>query len=289
MSVVDPAALALAALENAAPIMLAALGEMAVERSGRVNLGVEGMMALGAAAAAAAGVAAGSAAAGLAAGAAAGAALAAAYVVLVLAIRADQIVVGLSLVFLGLGLGDVVGSLAGGVPAPPLRPALLGLDPVEAAAPALAAAVWLALYRTYPGVVLRAVGDSPGAAAERGLPVRLVQAVAVVAAGAAAGAAGAYMTLSLSYGKWYSGVTAGWGWVALGVVVLGYWHPLGVAAASYLIGLLFASRSLLPSLGVPPEAADAAPYLAVLAALALAARLAAKAGVRPPASVWRTV
>lgn len=280
------AALAFAALSNATPLMLAALGEALVERTGRVNLGVEGMMAIGAAAGALAGVEAGSPALALLAGALAGAALSLIYSVAVVLLGADQIVVGLVTVFAGLGLAEVLGLATHGAPVPRL-PSLAGrLDPVEAVALAVAAAAYYVLYHTWVGVELRAVGESEEAARERGLRVTRLRLAAVTIGGLLAGLAGAYMVTELHY-RWYSGITAGWGWIAVGLVILGYWHPVGVAVASLLTGALFAVRPLLPSAGIPASIADAIPYLAVLAALATAAKLAPRLGVTPPASVWR--
>ena len=285
---VEVAPLLLAALANATPLLLAALGETLVERTGRVNLGVEGMMAVGAAAAVLAGVYTGSPWAALLVGALAGAALSLVYVASVVLLGADQIVVGLILVFAGLGLADLLGLATHGAPSPPL-PRLLGpVDAVQILALALALAAYYLLYRTWLGVELRAIGESEKAAAERGLRVARLRASAVLAGGLLAGLAGAYMALALHYGRWYTGLTAGWGWIAVGLVILGYWHPLGVALASILTGALFAARPLLPGLGVPAEISDAVPYLAVLAALATAAKLAPRLGVTPPASLWRS-
>ncbi|GAB6148062.1 ABC transporter permease subunit [Stetteria hydrogenophila] len=281
------AAVLAASLANATPLMLAALGETLVERTGRVNLGVEGMMAVGAAMGVLAGVETGSPAAALLAGSLAGAVLSLIYAVAVVILGADQIVTGLVTVFAGLGLADLIGLATHGAPAPPLPRVKGSVDAVMALAVALAVVEYYLLYRTWLGVELRALGESEEAAESRGLRVVRLRVAAVVAGGLLAGLAGAYMSEALSYGRWYSGMTAGWGWIAVGLVILGYWHPLGVAAASLFTGALFAARPLLPSLGIPAEIADATPYLAVLAALATAATLAPRLGVTPPASVWR--
>lgn len=284
---VDLTALAVAALANATPLILAALGEALVERTGRVNLGVEGMMAVGAAAGVLAGVHTGSPAVSLLAGSLAGAALSMLYAITVVLLGTDQIVVGLITVFAGLGLSELLGLATHGAPAPPL-PRIAGfLDPVEAVALLAVAATYYLLYRTWLGVELRAIGESEEAARERGLRVVRLRVAAVVAGGLLAGLAGTYMATALHYGRWYSGITAGWGWIAIGLVILGYWHPIGVAIAGLLTGALFALRPLLPGMGIPAEIADAVPYLAVLAALATAARLAPRLGITPPASLWR--
>ncbi len=284
---VDLAALAVAALANATPLVLAALGEALVERTGRVNLGVEGMMAVGAAAGVLAGAQTGSPALALLAGSLAGAALSLLYAVTVVLLGADQIVVGLITVFAGLGLSELMGLATHGAPSPPLPRIAGGVDPVELLAIAAVAVAYYVLYRTWLGVELRAIGESEEAARERGLRVARLRVATVVVGGLLAGLAGVYMATALHYGRWYSGITAGWGWIAIGLVILGYWHPIGVGVAGLLTGALFALRPLLPGMGVPAEMADAVPYLAVLAALASAARLAPRLGVTPPASLWR--
>ncbi|NPA04982.1 MAG: ABC transporter permease [Crenarchaeota archaeon] len=283
----NPAAIMLTGLSEATPLLLAALGEMIVERSGRVNLGVEGMMAVGAAAAAYAGVYTGSLAASLAFGALAACLLALVYVVAVVILGLDQIVVGLILVFMGKGLADIIGSWAGGAPGTPLTPIPgLGIDLVETASLALPPILWLILYHSWLGVELRAVGEDEEEAAARGINVRLVRGLAVLVGAALAGIGGAYVADAFHYGRWFSGVTEGLGWIAIADVILGYWHPLGVLAACYLTGLLFAVKPLLPVLGVPAELVDAAPYLAVLAAQVVATVICRRLGLTPPASVW---
>ncbi len=283
----DPLALLLTGLSEATPLLLAGLGEMVVERTGRVNLGVEGLMAVGAAAAALAGVETGSLAASLAAGAAAAAALSLVYIVSVVLLGLDQIVVGLILVFMGKGLADIIGMWTGGAPGTPLAP-LPGtpIDPVEAAALLLPVAAWVVIYRSWAGVELRAVGEDEEEARARGIPVEAVRAVAVLVGAALAGVGGAYVADAFHYGRWFSGVTEGLGWIAIADVILGYWHPVGVLAACYLTGLLFAAKPLLPVIGVPAELVDAAPYLAVLVAQVAATVICRRLGVTPPASVW---
>ena len=146
---------------------------------------------------------------------------------------------------------------------------------------------WVCLYKTWAGLELRSIGEDEEAARSLGARITLWRMVAISLGGFAAGCAGAYMPIGLQYGRWFSGVTAGWGWVALGVVILGNWYPLGVMLAAYLMGVLFAARPLLPSLGIPSAMADMTPYLVVVLALVVASQLADKLGIRPPAMIWR--
>ncbi len=280
-------ALMLAGLANATPLALAALGETVVERAGRVNLGVEGMMALGAAVSVLAGIASGDPIVALLAGALSGMLLSLVFAFSVIVLGGDQIVTGLLLVFMGIGLSELVGARTGGAPGEPIPKLGLGVDAIELLAIILSLALWLVLYRTWFGVELRALGEAEEAARDRGLRVRSIRAAAIALGGLLAGLAGAYMAMGLHYARWYSGITAGWGWIAIGIVILGYWHPIGVIAASYLVGLLFASRPLMPVWGVPEQIADAMPYLAVLAALAVVTLLSERLGLTPPSIVWR--
>ncbi|MCE4601713.1 MAG: ABC transporter permease [Desulfurococcales archaeon] len=281
---VELASLVTAALANAVPLALAGIGEALLERSGRVNLGVEGLMAIGAAVGVLAGIHLGSPYLALLGSGIAAAMLSLLYVVPVILMGADQIVAGLALFFAGTALADLVGSATGGAPAPPLDGS--PRDPIAASTLALAAGAMVLLYRSWLGVEIRAMGESEEYAVARGLRVPLIQGGLAVAAAFLAGVAGAYMALALHNGRWYSGITAGWGWIALGLVILGYWSPAGVLLASLLTGALLASRTLLAAYGVNEALADMAPYLAVLAAL-LAMSLVAGRRVRPPAMVWR--
>jgi simple sugar transport system permease protein len=275
------------AFQHAVPLGLASLGETLVERSGLVNLGVEGMMAIGAAVAALVALETGSPWAGLAAGALAGLALSALYYALVVRMGADQIVVGLATVFLGIGLAEVVGAYIYG-PAPPL-PTVHGLSLVDPLYPLTALVLYVLVFRTWLGYSIRSVGEDPEAARALGVRVELVRAATVALGGLLAGLAGAYMVLTLRQGKWFSGVTMGWGWIAIGTVILGYWHPILVALASYLVGALFVIEPILVDYGVPVALAHATPYAAVVVTLAIVAQAARRRGIRPPTQVWLEV
>ncbi|MDM7275887.1 MAG: hypothetical protein P3X22_007250 [Thermoprotei archaeon] len=273
--------LLLAALSMAAPIMIAALGELLLERSGRVNLGVEGMMAFGASVSIMVTSISDSPVIGLLGGLAGGFIISSIYTVAVLALRLDQIVVGLLTVFLGIGLADLLAA-TGHTIAPaltPWSPAHMTIIFLTLAAPA---ALWILLYKTWVGVEVRAIGTDELAARERGLRVDIIRTIAALTGGAAAGVAGAYMALTIYNGKYFSGLTAGWGWLAIGSVILGFWNPVGVAVAAYSIGLLILLRPYTISLGVPSYIAHATPYIAVLLALIIVSRLARSPRWKPP-------
>ncbi len=272
-----------AVIASALPLILAAIGESLLERTGRVNLGLEGIMAFGAAAGALAGGLTGSLIAGFAAAAAAGIILTLIYLAMVDIMKADMIVSGLLIFFAGIGLGDLLGNYIAGRPGP----ALPNLTWFFIGSLLLGAILHVTLYKTPYGVMLRAVGESESIARDRGLNTIRFRVAAAIATGVLAGIAGYLMVAGLSYGKWYSGVTAGMGWVALGVVILGYWTPLGSALAGVVVGVLFSLRASIAAATGFPELVDTIPYISVLVMLAVGGVVYRRLGVRPPASIWR--
>lgn len=276
------AAILAGAISTSITLQIAALGEMLLERTGRVNLGLEGMIALSASVAVLAGSKLGSPMLGLLFAVIAGAAFSLAFTFLVEILKADQIVVGLSLVFAGIGAADIVGKAAGGLPSPPI----IDNRPFLAASILLALSLWVILDRSWLGIEIKSIGDDERKAVERGLNVRRIRALASLFCGTMAGVAGAFIVLSIFIGRWFSGVTSGWGWLSIGVVILGYWNPIGILVSSYLIGILFYLRPILPALGLPAQMADMMPYLAIIALLAVSSKGFGKR-VRPPASIWR--
>ncbi|MCS7106611.1 MAG: ABC transporter permease [Acidilobaceae archaeon] len=271
--------LLLGALVSAVPIMLAAYGEMVLERAGRVNLGVDGMMALGASVAVIV-ASLTSPSLGLAAGALAGALISLLYAVPVVYFRADQVVAGLALAFLSWGLADLVATLSVPLSAPIPQGSALHLSLLLLAL-LLPLVLWAFLYFTWAGVELRAIGYDEKAARNRGARVERTRTLSALFGGLMAGLAGAYMSLVLYQGKYFAGITSGWGWLAVGSVILGYWHPLGVALSTYAIGLVLSLRPYLEALGLGPLSVSA-PYLVVILALALSSLLTRRLRLRPP-------
>ncbi len=277
------------------PLLLAALGELVAERAGVVNLGVEGMMALGAACAFGAAILSGSTLVGVACGIAAGMALAALFALAALGLAADQYGSGLALTIFGTGLAGLVGAPFVGArvdPVPVLAlPGLCDLpyvgrilfsqDPFIIGSCALALATALFLARSRAGLTLRAVGENHDAAGALGLPVLRARLLALLFGGACAGLAGAY--LALAYTRfWAPGMTAGRGWIAVALVVFAGWR----VDLLMLGALLFGAATVLQlhaqalGLGLPSQALAAVPYLAtVLALVALALRRRRAGGV----------
>lgn len=258
-------AAALRALSLGAPLLLAALGAIVNERAGVVNLGIEGMMALGALAAFAVAVDGSSPVLAVAAALAVGTAAALVHAVVSLTVVASSYVSGLALAMLGVGLAGLLGRRYEGFPLlePVPEEVFLGV------AGTLAVALWGFLHFTRPGLVLRSVGESPAAADTLGVRVMAVRYGAVAFGGALAGLAGAF--LSLSYRPaWTDGMTGGMGWIAVALVIFVGWHPLRAALGSTFFGLLYYLQFRLQDRGsIPVEVFGAMPYLLVVAALAL--------------------
>ncbi|WP_233417116.1 ABC transporter permease [Halovulum marinum] len=232
----------------ATPLMLAALGELVVEKSGVLNLGVEGMMIIGAIAGFAVAVETGSPMLGVVAAALAGAALALVFGVLTQMLLSNQVATGLALTLFGLGLAALIGQPYAGIK-PPAFPrldfflsdipvigrVLFGHDLMLYLAFALLAAVWLFLSRTRAGLILRAVGESHDAAHALGYNVIGIRLAAIAFGGACAGLGGAALSL-VRVPQWTEGMTAGAGWIALAIVVFATWKPGRVALGAYLFG-----------------------------------------------------
>jgi general nucleoside transport system permease protein len=278
------------ALRLAAPLLLAALGELLVERAGVLNIGVEGMMLTGAFAAFVVAVATGSPAVGVVAGGAAACALGALFAYFAVVRRIDQIVVGTAINLLALGATGV-GVRAiypGGAPTAPtvgdlLLPGLATLPifgrslfaqtPFVYGGLCAAAAIALFLRSTRLGLRLRAVGESARAADAEGVDVMALRVCAVLAGALLAGVAGANLSLAQS-NSFTEGMTAGRGFIALAVVIFGGWRPSGIALAAVFFGSASALQFRLQAGGVPiPYPVFLMfPYLITLAVLAFATR-----------------
>lgn len=294
------AGFAAAALRVATPLLLAATGELLAERGGVIHLGVEGGMLAGALAAAIASVAGGPWA-GVLAGAAIGAMTAALFALLVLRIGTNQIITGTAMTLAGVGITGAVyrrafgsGGAALSIPTfDPIHLPVLGDLPVVGAALTVPVTTWVALaavpvawwvlYRTTFGLQLRAAGESPEKARAMGVPIDGVRGVATIVAGALAGIAGATLVLA-QVGTFAEKMTAGRGYIAIAVVVLGRWHPGGVLLAALLVGALQALQFAFQAMGsaVPYQVFLMLPYLLTLAALA-----GAVGRVRAPAALGK--
>ncbi len=276
-----------AAVRVATPLLLAATGETITERSGVLNLGLEGMMLAGALAAAL-GATAGGPWTGVAAAVAVGMALALLLAAIAIGAGANQIIAGTAITLGAVGLTGTVYRQAYGaggagldlptLPAvavpllsdiPVLGPALF-VQPVPTYLALLVLPlVWWALFRTRAGLALRATGESAALARAHGVRPRLVRTVATVIGGGFAGMAGATLVLA-QVGTFAERMTAGRGFVAIAIVVLGRWHPFGVAIAALLFGTASALQFLFQTLGleVPYQLFLMLPYGLTLLALA---------------------
>jgi len=290
----------LTAITASTPLLLAASGELVVERSGVLNLGVEGMMIVGAACAFGGAYWSGSTLVGALCGIVAGMAMAAIFAILTLGLAVNQVATGLALTIFGVGLSGLIGRAFVGekiVPSPHLHLPVLtdlpvvgrivfGEDAFVYVSIALVIGIWLFLYRTRPGLVLRACGDNHASAHALGYPVLKIRMLAVLFGGACAGLAGAF--LPLSYTPFFiPGMTQGRGWIALALVVFASWRPGRLVVGAYLFGAVsILGLALQPlNLGIPPQFMNSLPYLATVLVLVLISRTRGTAGSAAPASL----
>ena len=269
------------------PLIITALGELITEKSGVLNLGAEGIMAVGAIAAFAATHHSGNPWLGVLAGMAAGAALSLVFAVVTLTLQANQVASGLALALFGVGLSAFIGLPYVSVVIEPI-PHVLGVSPLVVVSLLLFVFIQWFLYRTRAGLVLRAVGESPQSAHAIGYPVVAIRYLAVLFGGACAGLGGAY--LSLVYNpSWVEGMTAGRGWIALALVVFATWKPWRVLAGAYLFGGVTLAHFQAQALGVeiPSQNLSKLPYVATILVLAIISRDAATIKLNAPASLGR--
>ncbi|MFB9994017.1 ABC transporter permease [Deinococcus oregonensis] len=263
------------ALAVGTPLLLASLGAILNERGGVVNLGVEGMMAVGALAAFAVAVApGGSLWLAVVAAMAAGALLAALHAFATVTLRANQFVSGLALALLGTGTAGLLGKKYEGMPlfnkVPDWNLAGFVISPFTVFALLLAGALAFYLNSTRSGLTLRSVGENPAAADVLGVNVGRVRYAAVLAGGALAGVAGAFLTLSYR-ASWADNTTAGLGWIAVALVIFVGWRPLRAILGALFFGVLYYLQFRLQGNSpIPTEVFSAMPFVLVLVVLALA-------------------
>jgi simple sugar transport system permease protein len=296
------ATLAAASIAAGTPMLLAAIGILVHERTGVVNLGIEGMMLTAAIVAFAVTHDSGSHALGFAAGALAGVLLAAVFAFFALVLHANQYATGLAIALLGAGASAFIGlPYSGqGLPArgadglpwlrelPVVGPVVFGHHLLVYVALLLVAAVAWTLFRSRIGLVLRAVGESPASAHALGVPVRGVRLAALLFGGACAGLAGAYLA-TVYTPLWAENMTAGRGWIALALVVFATWRPARVLVGAYLFGGVTMLQLYLQGLGVqaPSQLMSMAPYLATIVVLALISRNPRWIRLNMPASLGK--
>jgi simple sugar transport system permease protein len=293
-------AIMLSVIAASTPLLLAAAGELVAERSGVLNLGLEGMMIMGAACAFAGAYLSGSVVVGALCGVLAGTAMAAIFAIFTLGLAVNQVASGLALTILGTGLSGLIGAGFVGqriTPAPQLHLPVLtdlplvgrilfGQDAFVYLSVALVIGIWLFLYRSRAGLVLRAVGDNHTSAHALGYPVLKIRALAVLFGGGCAGLAGAF--LPLAYTPFFiPGMTAGRGWIALALVVFASWRPGRLVAGAYLFGAvsILQLHAQALGLGIPSQLMSSLPYLATVIVLVLISRTRGIAGSAAPASL----
>jgi simple sugar transport system permease protein len=260
---------------------------LVTERSGVLNLGVEGMMIVGAACGFGGAWASGSIVIGALCGMLAGTALSLIFALMTLALAVNQVATGLALTILGTGLSGLIGAGFVGqriataphlaIPVltdiPLLGRILFGQDAFVYLSLALVIGVWWFLYRTRAGLILRACGDNHLSAHALGYPVLRIRLLAVMFGGACAGLAGAY--LPLAYTPFFTpGMTAGRGWIALALVVFASWRPGRLVIGAYLFGAvtILQLHAQGAGIGVPSQFMSALPYLATVIVLVLLSR-----------------
>ncbi|MDB5654898.1 MAG: transporter permease [Tardiphaga sp.] len=291
-------AIILSVLAASTPLLLAATGELITERAGVLNLGVEGMMIMGAACGFGGALYSGSIFVGALCGIAAGVALSLVFAMMALGLAVNQVATGLALTILGIGLSGLIGAGFVGeriTPAPHLYipgltdiplvgRILFGEDGFVYLSLLLVVAVWLFLYRTRAGLILRAAGDNHASAHALGYPVLTIRLYAVMFGGGCAGLAGAY--LPLAYTPFFiPGMTAGRGWIALALVVFSSWRPGRLVIGAYLFGAVTILQLHAQGWGVPvpSQLMSALPYLATVIVLVLISRARTGGSTAPAA------
>jgi general nucleoside transport system permease protein len=289
-------------LVSGTPLLFATLGEILSERAGVMNLGIEGMMLVGAMGGFGVWFNTGSILLGLLAGMLFGGLLALLHAFITISLRADQVVSGLAVTFLGTGLSSILGAQFVGKRVP--EPISLVLPLIDRVALQqiilvvigliLAPLIWYYLNRTRPGLNLRSVGEYPSAADSLGINVYRTRYIYVIFGGIMSGLAGAAMSLVTDPG-WVDGKTSGLGWIAVGLVIFANWNPLRGLWVSYFFGLLrrlpldlqnpalpIISTASNPSVG---RIMDMLPYLATIFILILGSREAMRKRLGAPAAL----
>lgn len=283
------------------PILFASLGEILTERAGVLNLGLEGLMLVGAVSGFSVALASHNPWLGVAGAMLAGGALALVHAVLSVTLKANQVVSGLALALFGAGLSGYLGKSLIGIPLPArmaslkipflsdiplLGPVFFNQDGMVYLSYLVAPALWYLIFRTRPGLSLRAVGENPGAADALGISVSLIRYACTIGGGMLAGAGGAY--LSLAYAPaWLENMTAGRGWIALALVIFSAWNPLYAVVGAYLFGGIDALSLRLQALNVmiSPFFLKMLPYLFTVLVLVLVTRKSARHRFGAPKSL----
>jgi len=302
-SSLSPVSMIVLLIGAATPILLAAIGELVVEKSGVLNLGVEGMMIIGAVTGFATATTTGSPMLGLLGAMVGGAVVSILFAVLTQYLLSNQVATGLALTMFGLGLAALMGRGFNGIKPPRMdRLNIEGLtdlpvvgklffshDPVIYGSLVLVFAVWWFLNRTRAGLVLRACGENHEAAHSLGYNVPLIRFGAIMFGGACAGLGGAYVSL-VRVPQWTEGMTAGVGWIALAIVVFAAWKPWRVILGAYMFGGLTILQLSLQAMGVSISGAylSMTPYIVTIVVLVIMSADRKKASLNAPACLGKS-
>ncbi|MDE0954921.1 MAG: ABC transporter permease [Pseudomonadales bacterium] len=293
-------AILLTIITASTPLLLAAIGELVVERSGVLNLGIEGMMVMGAVCGFAAAHVTGSAWLGVIAATFAGIATSLLFGLLTQTLMTNQVATGLAITLLGLGLSGLIGSGFVGLPGvklanvsipwlsdlPYVGRLIFGQDPLVYVSIALTAAVAYTLNHTRMGLIIRAVGQNHASAHALGYRVVAVRYACIAFGGATSGLAGAYLSLVYTP-QWIENMTAGRGWIALALVVFSTWLPGRLAAGAYLFGGVWILGLYAQGMGVgiPSQLLSSLPYVATILALVIISTNRRLSLINTPASL----
>ena len=300
LSSINPAVLVASLMVAAVPIMLAAIGELVVEKAGVLNLGVEGMMIIGAICGFVTAMQTGSPLLGFIGGALGGAAISLIFALLTQVLQANQVATGLALTLFGLGLSSLIGQGYVGVKPPstgvvPFGPLadipvlgriLFRHDPMVYLSIGIIAAGWAVLKFSRMGLIIRAVGENHEAAHALGYKVTRIRILAILFGGAMAGLGGAYLSL-IRVPTWTDGITAGAGWIALAIVVFASWRPWRVLIGAYLFGGISVLQLNLQvaRVPIPPEYLSMSPYVITIIVLVIMSSGRGRAALNAPAAL----
>ena len=295
-------AILLTVITAATPLVIAALGELVTERAGVLNLGVEGMMIMGAVCAFAAAHLTGSPYIGIVAGIASGAVFSLLFGFLTLTLVTNQVATGLALTLLGLGVSGMLGESFVGLPGvklppivfpflsdiPVIGPALFRQDLIFYMSIALVIGIGWFLFKSRAGLKIRAIGDNHGSAHALGINVIRTRYLAVMFGGACAGLAGAQLSLVYTP-QWVENMSAGRGWIALALVVFASWRPWRVLAGGYLFGAVTIGQLHAQAfgIGVPSQLLSAMPYIATIVVLIIISHNRRTTLINTPASLGK--
>ncbi|MGC8972348.1 MAG: ABC transporter permease [bacterium] len=281
------------------PLLLGALGEIYVERSGILNLGVEGIMIMGAVSAFGVTAITGNVWLGVILSALIGGGMSLIHAFNSITLKANQTLSGLALTMLGLGLSGLIGKRYIGMPLPNkiynlpilglkdiplLGPVLFDQDPIVYISYILAFVFWFFLFNTRFGLELRSVGESPDVADSAGIDVFRIQYLAVFIGGIMAGLGGAY--LSVFYAPaWIEGMTAGMGWIVLAITIFSLWRPERAVVGSYLFGGIRVLQYKLQPFGISPNILNMLPFIFTILVLMLASKEISRKKISAPSSL----